>query len=144
MNGRQCKPLYGFQLPSRMIKAGFIAGSGNPLRLQELGARRASTVAALGPMISRNNYEVGVEFADRFIAASSSHARLFSPSPRDGHFMFDLAEFIATRLRLAGIGLFADLARDTYSEPENFYSYRRSVHRNEPDYGRQIAAIALI
>jgi polyphenol oxidase len=112
--------------------------------MEELGARRASTVAALGPMISRNNYEVGVEFADRFIAASSSHARLFSPSPRDGHFMFDLAGLIATRLRLAGIGLFADLARDTYSEPENFYSYRRSVHRNEPDYGRQIAAIALV
>jgi hypothetical protein len=58
--------------------------------------------------------------------------------------MFDLAGFIATRLRLAGIGLVADLARDTYSEPENFYSYRRSVHLNESDYGRQIAAIALL
>jgi copper oxidase (laccase) domain-containing protein len=58
--------------------------------------------------------------------------------------MFDLPGFIATRLRLVGIGLFEDLARDTYAESENFYSYRRSVHRNEPDYGRQIAAIALL
>jgi polyphenol oxidase len=112
--------------------------------MESLGARRASTAAALGPAISQKNYEVGAEFADRFIAASSSHATLFSPSQRDGHSMFDLPGFIAMRLRLAGIGLFEDLARDTYAEPELFYSYRRCVHRNERDYGRQIAAIALV
>jgi hypothetical protein len=112
--------------------------------METLGARRASTVAALGPTISRNSYEVEAEFADRFIAASTGHARLFSPSPRDGHFMFDLAGFISMRLQLAGIGSFEDLCRDTYAEPENFYSYRRSVHKNEPDYGRQVAAIALL
>ena len=112
--------------------------------METLGARRASTVAALGPMISRNSYEVDAEFADRFIAASTGHASFFSASARDGHLMFDLPGFIAMRLRLAGIGLFEDLARDTYAEPEIFYSYRRCVHRNEPDYGRQIAAIALL
>jgi YfiH family protein len=112
--------------------------------METLGARRASTVAALGPMIARNSYEVDTEFADRFIAASTDHASFFSASAHDGHFMFDLAGFIAMRLRLAGIGLFEDLARDTYAEPENFYSYRRSVHRNEPDYGRHVAAIALL
>jgi polyphenol oxidase len=111
--------------------------------METLGARRASTVAALGPMISQSSYEVDAEFADRFIAASTGHARFFSASARDGHFMFDLTGFISTRLRLAGIGFFEDLARDTYAEPEIFYSYRRSVHRNEPDYGRHIAAIAL-
>ncbi len=58
--------------------------------------------------------------------------------------MFDLPGFIAMRLQRAGIGSFEDLARDTYAEPESFYSYRRSVHRGEPDYGRQIAAIALV
>lgn len=112
--------------------------------METLGARRASTAAVLGPAISRNSYEVGAEFADRFIAQSASHACFFEASPRDGHFMFDLPGFIAMRLRLAGVGLFEDLARDTYAEPESFYSYRRSVHKNEPDYGRQIAAIALL
>jgi hypothetical protein len=95
-------------------------------------------------MISWNSYEVGAGFAHRFIAASPGHERFFSASARDGHFMFDLPGFIAVRLRLAGIGSFEDLARDTYAEPENFYSYRRCVHRNEPDYGRQLAAIALL
>jgi polyphenol oxidase len=112
--------------------------------METLGAHRASTAAALGPMISQSSYEVGAEFADRFIAASTGHARFFSVSARAGHFMFDLPGFIATRLRLAGIGSFEDLARDTYAEPEIFYSYRRCVHRNESDYGRHIAAIALI
>jgi polyphenol oxidase len=112
--------------------------------METLGARRASTAAVLGPTIARESYEVGAEFAGRFIAASESFACFFSASPRDGHFLFDLPGFIAMRLRLAGIGSFEDLARDTYAEPECFFSYRRSVHNNEPDYGRQIAAIALI
>jgi YfiH family protein len=111
--------------------------------METLGARRASSAAVLGPTISRKSYEVGADFAGRFIAASESYARFFSASARDGHLMFDLPGFIAIRLRLAGIGSFEDLARDTYAEPENFYSYRRSVHKNESDYGRQIAAIAL-
>ena len=52
--------------------------------METLGARRASTAAALGPAISRNSYEVGAEFADRFIAQSASHACFFEASPREG------------------------------------------------------------
>lgn len=112
--------------------------------MESIGASRASTVAALGPMISRNTYEVGGEFFDRFIAASKDYGSFFSASMRQGHFMFDLPGFILNRLRLAGIGSCEDLAQDTYADAARFYSYRRSVHRNEPDYGRQVAAIALL
>ncbi len=112
--------------------------------METLGASRASTAAALGPTISRKNYEVGAEFAGQFIAESNDYKRFFAASNRAEHFLFDLPGFIAMRLRLAGIGSFEDVTRDTYAEPESFYSYRRSVHKNEPDYGRQIAAIALI
>jgi YfiH family protein len=112
--------------------------------METLGARRASTAAALGPTISRKSYEVGAEFAGRFTAQSSDYKRFFSASRHAERFLFDLPGFIAMRLRLASIGLFEDLARDTYAEPESFYSYRRSVHESEPDYGRQIAAIALV
>ncbi|MGQ0444304.1 MAG: peptidoglycan editing factor PgeF [Beijerinckiaceae bacterium] len=112
--------------------------------METLGAHRASTAAALGPAIARKSYEVGAEFAEQFITASAVHASFFSASPRDKRFLFDLPGFIAMRLRLAGIGSFEDVTRDTYAEPELFYSYRRSVHESEPDYGRQIAAIALV
>ncbi len=112
--------------------------------MERLGARRASTKAVLGPAIAQKSYEVGQEFAAAFLAASKSYGRFFAPSPRSGRFLFDLPGFIAMRLRAAEIGAFADLARDTYAEPDCFFSYRRSVHKNEPDYGRQIAAIALV
>jgi YfiH family protein len=112
--------------------------------MEALGASRASTVAVLGPAIAQKSYEVGADFASQFVTASSSYGQFFVASARDGHYMFDLPGFIAMQLRRGGIGSFQDLARDTYAEPDCFYSYRRSVHKNEPDYGRQIAAIALI
>jgi copper oxidase (laccase) domain-containing protein len=56
--------------------------------------------------------------------------------------MFDLAGFIRSRLEDAGVLMIDDLGVDTYSD-ERFFSYRGSVHRREPDYGRNVHAIAL-
>ena len=56
--------------------------------------------------------------------------------------MFDLAGFIRMRLENAGVLMIDDIGLDTYSD-DRLYSYRRSVHRNEPDYGRHVHAIAL-
>lgn len=112
--------------------------------MEKAGARRDRIAAALGPTIAQKSYEVGAEFKDRFIAASAGHAQFFAASPRNQNFLFDLPGFIAARLHEAGIERFEDLRRDTYAEPEHFYSYRRSVHRQEPDFGRLIAAIALL
>ena len=57
--------------------------------------------------------------------------------------MFDLPGFIGARLATAGIGQFTDLGLCTYSDEGRFFSYRRTTHRKEPDYGRLISAIAL-
>jgi YfiH family protein len=112
--------------------------------MESLGADRAAIIAALGPAIGQKSYEVGPEFYERFVAAAESYADFFEPSPREPRFLFDLPGFIGMRLRAAGIGAFEDLARDSYAEPEHFFSYRRSVHKGEPDYGRQVSAIALV
>jgi YfiH family protein len=111
--------------------------------MEALGARRADTVAVLGPTISRAAYEVGPEFSGRFLDADPANARFFVPSARAGHTMFDLPAYIGARMQRSGIGLFVDLALCTYADERRFYSYRRTVHRGEPDYGRLIAAIAL-
>jgi YfiH family protein len=111
--------------------------------MESLGAARARTFAALGPAIGQKSYEVGPEFCDRFIAASKTYADFFEPSTNPPNFRFNLCRFIGMRLRAAGIGAFADLGLDTYAEPERFFSYRRSVHTAEPDYGRLVSAIAL-
>jgi len=110
--------------------------------MEKLGADRNGMVAAIGPLIRQPSYEVGSEFVERFVNADAENALFFLPGERNGHSMFDLAGFIRMRLENAGILMIDDLGVDTYSD-ERFFSYRRSVHRNEPDYGRHVHAIAL-
>jgi polyphenol oxidase len=111
--------------------------------MEKLGAKRSRMIAATGPMIRQPNYEVGQDLVDRFIAIQPSNVRFFKPAKRPAHSMFDLAGFVLSRLRRAEVAEVEDLGHCTYADPEQFYSYRRSVHRAEPDYGRHVNAIAL-
>ncbi len=111
--------------------------------MEKLGADRARIAAALGPTISQPNYEVGPEFIARFTATDADNERFFATSPKAGHATFDLPGYITSRVEAAGIKNFENLGLCTYAEPERFFSYRRTTHRNEPDYGRHINAIAL-
>jgi YfiH family protein len=110
--------------------------------MEQLGAERGGIVAAIGPLIRQHSYEVGAEFVERFTLADADNAGFFIPSSREKHAMFDLARFIRMRLENAGVLMIDDTGIDTYSD-EQFYSYRRSVHRGEPDYGRHVHAIVL-
>jgi YfiH family protein len=110
--------------------------------MEKLGADRSGIVAAIGPLIRQHSYEVGSEFVERFLDAHAENGVFFIPSNRTGHSMFDLAGFIRMRLENAGVLMIDDTGIDTYSD-ERFYSYRRSVHRGEPDYGRHVHAIVL-
>jgi polyphenol oxidase len=107
------------------------------------GARRADIHAALGPAIGAGSYEVGPEFSARFLETDRDYARFFTPSPRDGHSMFDLQGFIAMRVMRLEVASFTAVGVDTYADEARCFSYRRSVHRQEPDYGRLVSAIAL-
>jgi YfiH family protein len=111
--------------------------------MERCGADRGRLVAALGPMIRQPNYEVGPEFVRQFKADDGANERFFQPSLRPDHALFDLPGYIAARLAAAGIRRVEDLGQCTYSDPTRFFSYRRSTHHNEPDYGRHINAIAL-
>lgn len=111
--------------------------------MERCGADRNNIVAAAGPMIRQPSYEVGPEFVARFTADIADNNRFFAPSTKQGHAMFDLAGYIAARLLAAGIRHREDLGHCTYADENSFYSYRRSVHRNESDYGRHINAIVL-
>lgn len=111
--------------------------------MERLGAERRRIVAVLGPTISQKAYEVGPEFVQRFAEEAPGHDRFFRASETTGHAMFDLPGFIDARLTAAGIGRFTNLNLCTYSDEERFFSYRRTTHRKELDYGRLISAIAL-
>ncbi len=110
--------------------------------MESIGARRQRIVAALGPMIRQPNYEVSDDLVQRFLASDPDNARFFAATARAGHAMFDLAGYIRGQLTRAGVTC-NDVGLCTYADPARFYSFRRTTHRGETDYGRHINAIVL-
>ncbi len=104
-----------------------------------LGAKRDTIKAVIGPSISQPSYEVGQEYFERFLDEDPENARFFANGSGD-KLQFDLPAYGLAKLRSAGIS--AEWTRHcTYREPDRFYSYRRSVHQKEADYGRLISVI---
>lgn len=110
--------------------------------MEALGARRSAIVGAIGPCIAQASYEVDEGFASRFLAVDTA-SESFLSAGKEGHWQFDLEGYVAHRLESAGVGTVEKLGLDTYAAPERFYSFRRSTHRQEPAYGRQISLIGL-
>jgi len=110
--------------------------------MEKLGAKRQAITAAIGPSISQRAYEVGQEFLETFLVDDPDNAAFFA-SGHDGKYQFDLPGFGLHRLRRAGVGHAAWTRHCTYFDEDRFYSYRRSCHNKEADYGRLISAIRL-
>jgi len=111
--------------------------------MEALGANRGRIVSAVGPCIAQESYEVDESFRDRFLSETIENHRFFSHGA-PGHWQFDLEAYVAHRLRIAGIAAVETRGEDTYAQPQRFYSFRRSTHRGEPAYGRQISLIAKV
>ena len=111
--------------------------------MESLGANRGDISAAVGPCISQANYEVGAEFIANFSDADTANTRFFVPSKKPEHFTFELAGYVADRLRSSGIASVHTVDACTYARESDFFSFRRATHRGEKDYGRQLSAILL-
>lgn len=110
--------------------------------MEALGARRDHIAAAIGPCIARASYEVDPEFHARFIAADPANEAFFTRGKGD-RYQFDLEGLVARNLAAAGVRTITALGLDTYADETRWFSYRRTTHRAEPDYGRQLSIIAL-
>ncbi|MBS0549064.1 MAG: peptidoglycan editing factor PgeF [Proteobacteria bacterium] len=110
--------------------------------MEKLGARRERLRVAVGPCIGRDSYEVGPEFPAPFLAQDEANAPFFKPSPRAGHFIFDLAGYLVHRIGRVGVAVEAT-GHDTLTATEDFFSYRRNTLDGVRDYGRGLSAIAL-
>jgi YfiH family protein len=108
------------------------------------GAVPARVRAGIGPCIGQQSYEVGPEFEATFAAAAEGSAEFFIAAARPGHFLFDLSGYIAHRLTRLGLAAVERVPHDTAAEEALFFSYRRACLRGETDYGRGLAAIALV
>ena len=110
--------------------------------MEALGAKRADIAAVIGPTISQANYEVGPEFFEAFTGDDPENARFFANGNGD-RMLFDLPAFGLARLRAAGVGQAEWTRHCTYADPARFFSFRRTTHAGEADYGRLISAIRL-
>lgn len=106
-----------------------------------LGAVPHRIRAVIGPSISQRAYEVGPEFFERFADEDPAYSQYFANGERD-RMLFDLPGFGLHRLRNAGVTA-EWTGHCTYSDPDRFFSYRRSVHSKQADYGRLISSIRL-
>ncbi len=143
-----CAPVLFADTHAKVIgaaHAGWKGASGGVLEatlaaMESLGARRDNIVAAIGPCICQANYEVGQDLRDRF---GGGRRPLFRPSKTPGHFHFDLEGYAAFRLARAGLTDIVRLGLCTYPQDSGFFSFRRTTHRGESDYGREISVIVL-
>lgn len=110
--------------------------------MESIGARRENITAVIGPSISQAAYEVGPEFLEDFLMEDTDYSRFFIQGIND-RYLFDLPGFGLFRMREYGVGHAEWTRHCTYSDPDRFFSYRRTVHSKEADYGRLIAAIRL-
>ncbi|WP_298727076.1 peptidoglycan editing factor PgeF [uncultured Ferrovibrio sp.] len=110
--------------------------------MEKLGARRDRIHAVIGPTIGQASYEVSDPFRAAFLEAEHGNSIFFAPGKREGHWQFDLPGYLMRRLSRAEVAA-ENLALDTCSDAERFFSYRRATLAGEPDYGRQISAIML-
>lgn len=111
--------------------------------MEGLGASRRRIRAAVGPCIGQTAYEVGAEFEAEFLARDPANARYFVRPTPEARPHFDLAGYVAHRLQRAGLAAVERCSPCTFAGESNLFSYRRSVQRQDADYGRQISAIVL-
>ena len=112
--------------------------------MERAGAARGRVIAAVGPCISQDAYEVGPEFEAAFAAVNQCYSSYFLTRSPGTRAYFDLPGFIADRLRATGVGQVDPIAQCTYGQPGRFFSYRRTTHAREADYGRQISSLILL
>lgn len=111
-------------------------------QMVDLGAKLHNIVAAISPCIAQNSYEVSHDFYQQFIIDNSENQSYFKNALRHNHFMFDLLGYVQDRLTQLDLKSVEKIGIDTYSD-ERFFSYRRSCHLGEEDFGGQLSCIGL-
>lgn len=146
-----CTPVFFYDPVARVIGAAHAGWRGAVSGILEqtlsametLGAKPAHIHTAIGPTIAQESYEVDQNFYTQLCSTEPKATKFFRSGNDPQHFFFDLPGYVAHRLHCAGIQNIADCGRNTYAEPDLFYSCRRSFHQKEADFGRQLSVITL-
>ncbi len=111
--------------------------------MKNLGARKETFKAAIGPCIAQSSYEVNQDFYQRFLNQEESYDLFFKNGLKENHYHFDLPGFCAYALSNAGLKNVKLIDRDTYTLKNEYYSFRRTTHEGKSDYGRQLSVIKI-
>jgi len=105
------------------------------------GCSPQNITVAIGPCISSKNYEVKDDFKKRFIKKDKKNI-IFFKITRDKNY-FNLNKYIHFQLESLNIKKVDIINKDTFNAKNNFFSARRSISRDENDYGRNISIIMI-
>ena len=108
----------------------------------ELDSNTRNLVAAVGPCISHHHYEVGQDFYKKFVDQNKNNQQFFIVL-NDKKYLFNIRSYINAKLIRLGINNIDHIEMDTFSNKENFFSYRRSKKNDDKDYGRCISVIIM-
>ena len=112
-------------------------------KMVALGAVQGDISAVIGPTISQESYEVGEAFYHDFMVKNPDYQQFFVPATKEQHFMFNLPGLVEYRLQALGLKSVDNINRNTYGEPDLFYSYRRTCHQQQKDFGRLLSVVAI-
>ena len=110
--------------------------------MKKLGSNNSDIKCCIGPCIGEESYQVRNDFYNT-ITLNNIQNKVFFDKITANKFNFRLREFITHKLNVRGIGDISSIKLDTYTSDELFFSYRRSVHKKEDDYGRMISTIVI-
>lgn len=108
-----------------------------------LGADPARILAAIGPCMRQENFEVGLDLVDQFCAAYPGSDQYFAPGRSGEKRQFDLVAFGRDRLRDVGVTNIDDVGVCTLGQAGDYFSYRAMKRDGGTDYGRNLSAISI-
>ena len=111
-------------------------------KFNQLNSNNNDLIAVIGPCISKKNYKVKIDFFKKFIDKDKKN-EIFFEKINNENYVFDLRGYINKEISNLNISNIENIEKDTFSEKDFFYSYRRSLLNKEQDYGRCISVILM-
>lgn len=107
----------------------------------KIGSNIKEIKAVIGPHLKVDNFEVKDDFI-KILENNNLYALKFVLK-KDNKFFFDITKFVKNILKNKGVNHIYNVNLDTYTNPELFFSYRRSCHQKKDKLGCHFSAIML-
>lgn len=111
-------------------------------KLVKLGSKRKDLIACVGPCISQNNYEVGLNFYKKFLKQKKSN-KIYFKRHKFHKLKFDLRKYVVSQIKINGVNKIDHIWKNTFKNSNNFFSYRRTLFKKQKDYGRNLSVIMI-